>query len=55
MSGAIILLDSEGKHRSCWIFKNAYPVKWVGPDLKSDGNEVVVETLELAHEGLEKG
>jgi phage tail-like protein len=32
--------------------KNAFPVKVQASDLKSDGNEVAIETLELAHEGL---
>ena len=35
-----------------WKAKNAFPVKVQASDLKSDGNEVAVETLELAHEGL---
>ena len=30
----------------------AFPVKWTGPDLKSDAGSVAVETLEFAHEGL---
>jgi len=36
-----------------WKVKNAWPIKVDGPGLKADGNEVAVETLELAHEGLE--
>jgi phage tail-like protein len=35
-----------------WKVINAWPVKVQSPDLKSDGNEVAIETLELAHEGL---
>ncbi len=54
-SGAIILLDLEGNQKWRWNFKEAYPVKWVGPELKADSNLVAVETLELAHNGLEKG
>jgi phage tail-like protein len=53
-SGAIILLDTEGNPKWRWIFKNAYPVKWTGPELSADGNVVAIETLELAHDGLEK-
>lgn len=36
-----------------YILHRAFPVKWTGPDMKSDAGAVAVETLELAHEGLE--
>ena len=32
--------------------KNSFPVKVQASDLKADGNEVAIETIELAHEGL---
>jgi phage tail-like protein len=35
-----------------WRLTNAWPTKISSPDLKSDANEVTIETLELAHEGL---
>ena len=35
-----------------WTLTNAWPTKITATDLKSEGNEVAVETLELAHEGL---
>jgi phage tail-like protein len=54
-SGAIILQDNEGNQTWRWNFKNAYPVKWIGPELKASSNVVAIETLELAHDGLEKG
>jgi len=31
---------------------NAWPVKVQSSDLKADGNEVAIETMELAHEGI---
>lgn len=36
-----------------YVLRRAFPVKWTGPDLKSDAGATAVETLELAHEGLE--
>ena len=33
--------------------KNAWPVKIQSTDLKADGNEVAIESMELVHEGLE--
>jgi phage tail-like protein len=35
-----------------WSIKNAWPLSMTSSDLKSDGNEVAIETLEVAHEGL---
>jgi phage tail-like protein len=35
-----------------WTLQNAWPTKVVGTDMKSDGNEVAVETIEFTHEGL---
>lgn len=32
--------------------RNAWPVKITSPELKADGNEVAIECIELAHEGL---
>lgn len=48
----ISLLDEAGKPTMVWTLANAWPTKITGTDLKSTGNEVAVETLELAHEGL---
>ncbi len=48
----ISLLDEEGKPTMVWSLTNAWPTKITGTDLKSDGNEVAVETIEIAHEGL---
>lgn len=35
-----------------WNIINCWPVKVEGPGLKASGNEVAMETIELAHEGL---
>jgi phage tail-like protein len=35
-----------------WKIKNAWPAKVQSTDLKSDGNEVAIETLEIVHEGI---
>lgn len=48
----ISLLDQESKPTMVWTLGNAFPTKITGTDLKSDGNEVAVETLEIAHERL---
>ena len=48
----ISLLNETHVPVMTWKAKNAFPIKVQASDLKSDGNEVAIETLELAHEGL---
>ena len=48
----IKLLDETGTPTMTWILANAWPSKITGTDLKSEGNEVTVETMEIVHEGL---
>jgi phage tail-like protein len=48
----ISLLDEAGAPTMVWTLNNAWPTKITGTDMKSDGNEVAVETIEIAHEGL---
>jgi len=35
-----------------WKIKNAWPSKIASTDLKADGNEIAIESIELAHDGL---
>ena len=51
-NGSIVLLDRQGQERMRWNFVNAWPAKWDGPDFNAEGNDVAIETLELAHEGI---
>ena len=48
----ISLLDEEGSPTMVWTLTNAWPTKISGTDLKSTGNEVAVETIVIAHEGI---
>lgn len=48
----ISLLNESHSPVLTWKAKNTFPVKLQASDLKADGNEVAIETLELAHEGL---
>jgi phage tail-like protein len=52
---AIILNDETGTPALRWNLVRALPVKWTGPDMKAGANEIAIETLELAHEGIQKG
>jgi phage tail-like protein len=48
----ISLLNEEHEAVMVWKAVNAFPVKVEGPGLKASGNEVAVESIEIAHEGL---
>jgi phage tail-like protein len=52
---SVIMYDTAGTELVRWNFINAYPVKWVGPQFSADGKTVAIETLELAHDGLQLG
>jgi phage tail-like protein len=49
----ISLLNEQHAPVMVWKIHNAFPVKVEGPQLKASGNEVAIESIELAHEGLE--
>lgn len=49
----IKLLNEEHEPVMVWKIHNAFPVKIEGPALKASGNEVAIESIEIAHEGLE--
>lgn len=46
------LLNEAHEPVMVWKIKNAWPTKIASTDLKSDGNEIAIESIELAHEGL---
>jgi phage tail-like protein len=48
----ISLLNENHEPVFVWKVKNAWPIKVNATDLKADGNEVAIETIELVHEGL---
>ncbi|MGK0290126.1 MAG: phage tail-like protein [bacterium] len=48
----ISLLDESGAPTMVWNIQDAWPTKISGTDLKADGNEVAVETIEIAHAGI---
>ena len=53
-SGSIILMDRADQEVARWNFEQAWPARWVGPSLTAEGNDVAIETLELAHEGIRR-
>ena len=45
---SVALMNSVFMPMMVWDLEEAYPVKWSGPQLKSDDNTVAIQTLELA-------
>ena len=52
-NGSIILLDDQRTEVIRWNFREGWPCKWQGPGLNAKNEEVAIELLEIAHEGLE--
>ena len=48
----IRLLNEKHEPVAAWSATRCFPVKVTAPDLKSDANEVAIESIEIAHEGL---
>jgi len=48
----IKLLNEEHAPVVVWKARNAFPVKIEWSDLKASSNEVLIESMEIAHEGL---
>jgi phage tail-like protein len=54
-NATIAALDSSGVNRVLeFQIRQAFPVKWIGPELNAAQNNLAVESLELAHQGLER-
>src|SRR5688572_28521494 len=51
----VVLLDQLQKEKWRWVFADAYPVKWSGSELNATSNEVYVDSVEFAHNGIERG
>ncbi|MCI0487992.1 MAG: phage tail protein [Blastocatellia bacterium] len=53
-SMSVVLLNEKREEVVRWNLINAWPCKWMGPDLKANANEIAIESLEICHEGLER-
>ena len=48
----ITLLNENHEPVVIWKVRNAFPTKIDGGSLKATGNEVAIESMEIAHEGI---
>jgi len=53
-NGTIYLLNEMRIPLVWWNFTNAFPTKWVGPDLRAGSSDIAFESVELVHEGLSR-
>ena len=49
---SVLMLGRERNVVRRWSFVGAYPVRWVGPELRAGSPAVALEAFELAHRGL---
>ena len=51
----ILLNNFQGAWIRSWLIRDAFPVKWVGPSMRSNPSgdgAIAFETVELAHHGI---
>jgi len=53
-NGTIYLLDKQRIPVMWWDFKEAFPYKWTGPELRAGAAAIAFESVELAHRGLSR-
>lgn len=50
--GVIVLLSNLHVPHNIWCFRRGLPVKYTGPSLNATQNNVAIESIEIAHEGI---
>lgn len=50
--GVIMLLNDLHLPNNIWYFRRGLPVKYSGPQLNATQNNVAIESIEIAHEGI---
>ncbi len=51
---SLVLIDEEGNDKARWDIMEAWPTKYSPSGFSAKANEVVIETLELVHEGIKR-
>jgi phage tail-like protein len=52
--GSIVGYDEEGNEKIRFNFRRGWPSKWESSGLNAGGNEPMIESIEITHEGLER-
>jgi phage tail-like protein len=53
-NGSIVVLNRKAEEIARWDFARAWPTKYTLPSFNAEGNDIAIQTLELAHEGLKR-
>jgi phage tail-like protein len=51
--GTIALVDQAGADIIAWTFERGFPCRYAGPKMSSADGGLALETIEIAHEGLQ--
>jgi phage tail-like protein len=51
-SGSIVLKNNKMQEMVRYTFQQAWVVSWEGPKLNSEGSNLAIETIEIAHHGI---
>jgi phage tail-like protein len=54
MDGSIVGYDENGEEKIRYNFRRGWPSKWDASGLNASGNDPVIESIEITHEGLER-
>lgn len=49
----IALQDRAGNEKRSWKIREAWPANYTGPTFNAEAHEVAIQTVELAHEGID--
>lgn len=53
-NGSIVVLNRKGEEIARWNFVRAWPTKCTLPSFNAEGNDIAIQSLELAHEGIKR-
>jgi phage tail-like protein len=54
LDGSIVGYDTTGAEKIRYNFRRGWPNKWSSSGMNAQGNEALVEEIEITHEGLER-
>jgi phage tail-like protein len=52
-NGAIVVKNNQMQVVRRYNFMDAWPVSWEGPAFNANSNELAIESIEIAHNGIE--
>jgi len=54
-NGSVVVYDlNNSTEVARWNFVRGWPVKWEGPHFDAKGKDIALETLTIAHEGIDR-